>query len=216
MLMNHNLVSDEINHYAEKHTSKESELLYELNRQTHLKTQLPIMISGHLQGRFLSMISKMIQAEFILEIGTFTGYSALCLAEGLKENGKLITIDNHEEQAAIAQEYFDKSIYKNQIQSIIGNAIEVIPTLNEQFDIVFIDADKANYANYYDLIFDKVKKGGYILTDNVLFHGTVIQQDNINKNTRAIQQFNEKLSKDNRVENVLLPIRDGILITRKK
>lgn len=216
MLMNHNLVSDEINHYAAKHTSKESELLYELNRQTHLKTQLPIMISGHLQGRFLRMISKMIQAEFILEIGTFTGYSALCLAEGLKENGKLITIDNHEEQAAIAQEYFDKSIYKNQIQSIIGNAIEVIPTLNEQFDIVFIDADKANYANYYDLIFDKVKKGGYILTDNVLFHGTVIQQDNINKNTRAIQQFNEKLSKDNRVENVLLPIRDGILITRKK
>ncbi|MCC6448327.1 MAG: O-methyltransferase [Chitinophagaceae bacterium] len=214
--MSNHIVSEKINQYAEQHTDKESELLYELNRQTHLKTQLPFMISGHLQGRFLSMISKMIQPTSILEIGTFTGYSALCLAEGLKEDGRLITIDNHQEQAAIAQAYFDRSAYKNKIQLIIGNAMEIISTLNTDFDIVFIDPDKMNYSNYYDLVFDKVRSGGYIITDNVLFHGTVILEENINKNTRAIQQFNEKLSKDNRIENVLLPIRDGILISRKK
>ncbi len=212
----HHLTSEDIHKYAELYTTKEDELLYDLNRQTHLKTELPVMLSGHLQGRFLSMISKMIKPHFILEIGTFTGYSALCLAEGLHPDGKLITIDNHAEQAAIAQEYFDKSVYKDQINLIVGKASDVLNYLNYEFDLVFIDADKINYSNYYDLVIDKVKSGGYILADNVLYNAEVLDQNNAGKNARAMHLYNEKMSSDNRLENVLLPLRDGIMISRKK
>lgn len=210
------ITNEQISEYAEIYTSSEDELLFELNRQTYLRTELPIMISGHLQGRLLSMISKMICPYRILEIGTFTGYSALCLAEGLQENGLLISIDNHAEQSSMAQEYIKRSKFKKQIQLLLGDALEKILEIDEEFDLVFIDADKINYSNYFDLVFDKVKKGGFILADNVLFHGDVILKENINKNARAMQLYNEKIKSDNRIENVLLPIRDGIMISRKK
>jgi predicted O-methyltransferase YrrM len=212
----HHLTSEEIHQYAESFTTGESELLYDLNRQTHLKTELPVMLSGHLQGRFLSMISKMIRPDFILEIGTFTGYSALCLAEGLHPEGKLITIDNHPEQAAIAQQYFDRSPYKNQINLIVGKALDVLNYLNYEFDLVFIDADKINYSAYFDQIIGMVKKGGYILADNVLYNAEVLNKTNAGKNAKAMHAYNEKISLDSRLENVLLPLRDGIMISRKK
>lgn len=212
----HHLTSEDIHKYAESYTTKEDDLLYDLNRQTHLKTELPVMLSGHLQGRFLSMISKMIKPHFILEIGTFTGYSALCLAEGIHPDGKLITIDNHAEQAAIAQEYFDKSAYKDQINLIVGKAADVLNYLNYEFDLVFIDADKVNYGHYFDLVIDKVKSGGYILADNVLYNAEVLEKNNAGKNAKAMHQYNEKMNSDNRLENVLLPLRDGIMISRKK
>lgn len=212
----HHLTSEQIHQYAESFTTKESELLYELNRQTYLKTELPIMLSGHLQGKFLSMISKMIKPQYILEIGTFTGYSALCLAEGLHEEGKLITIESNAEQAAIAQEYFDKSNYKNQINLIVGKAGDVLNYLHYDFDLVFIDADKVNYANYFDMLIDKVQSGGYILADNVLYNAEVLDMETASKNAKAMHQYNEKMSLDNRLENVLLPLRDGIMISRKK
>lgn len=212
----HHLTSEEIHHYCETYTSKETELLYDLNRQTHLKTELPIMLSGQLQGKFLSMISHMIKPMNILEIGTFTGYSALCLAEGLQAEGKLITIDNHAEQAAMAQLYFDQSSFKNQINLIVGNAADVIQYLNYEFDLVFIDADKINYSKYFDLIIDKVKKGGYILADNVLYNAEVLDEKNRSKNANAMHAYNVKMNSDNRLENVLLPLRDGIMMSRKK
>lgn len=212
----HHLTSAEIHKYAESFSTPEDELLHELNRQTHLKTELPVMLSGHLQGRFLSMISKMIRPDFILEIGTFTGYSALCLAEGLHSSGKLITIDNHAEQAAMAQQYFDRSVYKERISLIVGKAADVLNYLNYEFDLVFIDADKINYSNYYDLVIDKVKSGGYILADNVLYNAEVLDSKNAGKNARAMHHYNEKMSLDSRLENVLLPLRDGIMISRKK
>ncbi len=212
----HHLTSAEINRYAETYSTSESEILYDLNRQTHLRTTLPVMLSGHLQGRFLSMISKMIKPHFILEIGTFTGYSALCLAEGLQVEGKLITIDNHLEQAAIAKEYFDRSAYKNQINLIVGKALDVLPYLNYEFDLVFIDADKTNYGHYFDLVIEKVRPGGYILADNVLYHGEILDLDQAGKNAKAMHAYNEKMSADTRLENVLLPLRDGIMMSRKK
>lgn len=212
----HILTSKEINEYAENHSQPESELLYELNRHTHLHTQLPIMLSGHLQGRILSMFSKMIRPSYVLEIGTFTGYSTLCLAEGLQEEGKIITIDIDAEQAAIAKDFFARSPYKDNITSIVGNAIEVLAYLQYDFDLVFIDADKINYTNYFDLVIEKVRKGGYIISDNVLYNGEVLQNVKMSKNAKAIHAFNKKLHQDNRVENVLLPVRDGLMISRKK
>jgi len=207
--------SPEISEYAEQHTSIESPLLYELNRETHLKTAQPQMLSGHLQGRIQSMISRMIKPKRILEIGTFTGYSALCFAEGLTDDGLLYTIDVNEEFKSIAEKYFNKSEYKNKIRSVTGNALEIIPTLNETFDLVFIDADKENYSAYYDLVFDKVRKDGYILADNVLWSGKVIDGSK-DAETLGIKAFNNKTLKDDRVENVLFPIRDGIMVIRKK
>ena len=173
------------------------------------------MLSGHLQGRVLSAISHMLRPTYILEIGTFTGYSALCLAEGLSENGQLITIDNNPELADLCQSFFTKSPYAKAIKPMIGNAKDILPSLDFQFDLVFIDADKINYSLYFDLVIDKVRQGGFILADNVLFHGDVLDA-NPGKNARAMKAYNEKIMQDSRLENVLLPLRDGIMISRKK
>jgi caffeoyl-CoA O-methyltransferase len=175
----------------------------------------PRMLSGHLQGRFLSLISKMICPKAILEIGTYTGYSALCLAEGLQPDGKLITIDVNEELEDRVKGYFNQSDYRDQIDYRIGKALELIPQLTESFDLVFIDADKENYANYYDLVIDKVERGGIILADNVLWSGKVLNAKP-DKDTQNILAFNDKVHNDARVENVLLPIRDGITVIRKR
>ncbi|MCB9223930.1 MAG: O-methyltransferase [Crocinitomicaceae bacterium] len=202
--------------YIQDHTQKESELLANLNRETWLKVMSPRMLSGHVQGRILSMISHMIQPEYILEIGTYTGYSALCLAEGLKPNGKLITIDRNEELMPILEKYLLSSVFKDKIDLRIGNAVEIIPTLPDNIDLVFIDADKPNYANYFDLVIDKVRKGGFIMADNVLWSGKVVDENNQNdKSTQAILGFNDKVQSDPRVENVLLSDRDGIMVMRK-
>lgn len=200
--------------YAEKHTTDESDLLKRLNRDTHAQVMMPRMLSGHLQGRFLSMISHMIRPSVILEIGTYTGYSALCLAEGLAPGGKLITLDINEELEDRVREYFRLAGKSDVIDYRIGDATTIIPSLPERFDLVFIDADKENYARYYDFVINQVNLGGYILADNVLWSGKVLQAKP-DKDTRAIQAFNEKVHQDPRVEQVLLPIRDGITIMRK-
>ncbi len=212
----HLLTSEEINTYCENHSSSESETLYNLRRQTHLQTELPIMLSGHLQGQVLSMISQMIRPINILEIGTFTGYSAICLAKGLTENGQLITIDINEELSELCHTAFQQSGYHNKIKMMIGTAASIIPELDYEFDLVFIDADKINYSNYFDLVIDKVKKGGFILADNVLYHGEVLSLEKASKNAKAMHAYNEKILNDKRVESVLLPLRDGVMITRKK
>ncbi len=199
--------------YAEKSTSHESELLRKIERETNLYVLKPRMLSGHLQGRFLSMISKMIKPKTILEIGTYTGYATLCLAEGLANQGRLITIDKNEELEARVRGYFMQSAVEG-IEYIIGDASQIIPPLNHMFDLVFIDADKENYAHYFDLVIDKVNPGGFILADNVLWSGKVLD-GKPDKDTRAIVQFNKKIKDDVRVKNVLLPIRDGISIMQK-
>lgn len=208
-------IAPEIDNYCVAHTSPESELLGKLNRETHAKVLQARMLSGHLQGRFLAMLSQMIQPKNILEIGTYTGYSALCLAEGLTEDGKIITLDVNEELEDFVRSFFKASSLSEKIDFRIGNAIEIIPTLTETFDLVFIDADKLNYANYYDLVFDKVRKGGYIISDNVLWSGKVADATKKDKDTLTIRAFNQKLHEDNRVENILLPIRDGLMVVRK-
>lgn len=209
-------ISQELDDYVCDHTDIESDLLKELNRETNVKVLNPRMLSGHYQGRVLSMLSKMIQPNRILELGTYTGYSALCLAEGLTENGRLITVDVNPELEEMVDKYIQKSPFKNQIQQIIGNGMDVIPTLNEEFDIVFIDADKRNYSAYYDLVFDKVRKGGYIISDNVLWSGKVVNEyEKSDLDTKILKDFNAQLHNDPRVENVLLPIRDGLMIVRK-
>jgi caffeoyl-CoA O-methyltransferase len=199
--------------YAEQSTSQESDLLKKIMRETHLYVLKPRMLSGHLQGRFLSMISTMIKPTCVLEIGTFTGYATLCLAEGLVKNGKLITIDVNEELEPRVRRYFSESKIEG-IEYIIGNALRIIPTLNDRFDLVFIDADKENYGAYFDMVFDKVVQGGYLLVDNVLWSGKVLDAKP-DKDTRAIIEFNKKIQHDARVENVLLPVRDGIMLIRK-
>ncbi len=210
-------ITKELDDYCGIHTEKENDVLAALNRETHLKVIAPRMLSGHLQGRFLSMISKMIQPKNVLEIGTYTGYSALCFAEGLAQNGEIDTIDHNEELKPILDKYLLSSPYKNNINIHFGNALQIIPTLNKRFDLVFIDADKSNYSNYFDLIIDKVNSGGIILADNVLWSGKVLfEKDKMDKDTKAIHEFNQKIQEDNRVENVLLPIRDGIMMVRKK
>ncbi len=201
--------------YANDHSSPESELLQKVNRETHLEVLQPRMLSGHLQGRFLSMISKIHQPKRILEIGTYTGYSALCLAEGLTKDGKLTTLDINEELASKIQGYFNESDKKDQIQLIIGDALEIIPQLDEKFDLVFIDADKENYAAYFDLVIGKMNAGALILADNVLWSGKVVEEvKNNDASTKALLAFNKKIHADKRVENVLLPIRDGIMMAR--
>ena len=212
----HKLTSPEINTYCEQHSTKETDALYQLTRQTHLQTELPIMLSGHLQGRVLSMISNMIKPERVLELGTFTGYSAICLAEGLAENGQVISIDSNETLSELALTYIEKSGCRNKITLLHGNAADIIPTLNETFDLVFIDADKINYSLYFDMVIDKVKKGGFILADNVLYHGEVLDANQGSKNEKAMHAYNQKIVADTRIESVLLPLRDGIMITRKK
>lgn len=208
-------ISAELDKYCVSHTTEENDLLKDLNRSTHLNILQPRMLSGHFQGRFLAMISKMIQPQKILEIGTYTGYSALCLAEGLVEGGKLITIEVNEELENFVKKFIKKSIFNDKIEFIIGNAIELIPKLEDEFDIVFIDADKQNYLNYYHLVFDKVKKGGYIISDNVLWSGKVVDDSKNDKDTVLLRKFNDLIQNDSRVENILLPIRDGLMLARK-
>lgn len=210
-------IDQKLDDYVCLHTTEENDLLKELNRQTHLKILQPRMLSGHFQGRFLSMISKMIQPTSILEIGTYTGYSALCLAEGLKSDGKLLTIDKNPELQDFVRNFLEKSAYSENIEFVIADAMKYIPTIKQSFDLVFIDADKGNYLNYYKLVIDMIPSGGYILADNVLWSGKVIDEKSVNdKDTRAIMEFNQYVMNDIRVENVLLPIRDGLLLMRKK
>lgn len=207
---------EKLEQYVQAHCQNEPKLLAELNRETWLKIMTPRMLSGHVQGRVLSMLSKMIQPEYILEIGTYTGYSALCFAEGLQKQGKIITIDRNEELQPILDKYLRNSDFAHQIECLFGNAIDIIPTLDNEIDLVFIDADKPNYSNYFDLVIDKVKTGGYIIADNVLWSGNVVDEAKLNdKSTKAIVAFNEKVQKDERVENVLFPVRDGLMIMRK-
>ena len=203
--------------YCENHTSPESDLLSNLNRDTHLKVVSPRMLSGHLQGRFLSFISKLQKPQLIVEIGTYTGYSALCLAEGLAENGKLISIDINEETSSYAQSFINKSAYKHQIELVLADAKAFIPTINKPIDLVFIDADKKNYLAYYQLIIEKLNSGGIIIADNVLWSGKIIMPESeMDRETLALHEFNKAVQNDARVENMLLPIRDGLMVIRKK
>ena len=205
---------EEVEKYTTTHTTKESLLLAELNRETWANVMTPRMLSGHLQGRILSMFSKLIAPENILEIGTYTGYSALCLAEGLKPNGTLHTLDINEEYTAVANRYFKKSNFSKNIQQHIGEALDIIPTLNCNFQLAFIDADKENYTNYFDAIIDKIDVGGLIIADNVLWSGKVIHEQK-DEETIALDKYNKKIVTSERVENVLLPVRDGLMISRK-
>lgn len=206
-----------IRDYADKYTTPESDALRELNEETHAGVAMPQMLSGHVQGRILSMISKMVKPKYILEIGTYTGYSGICLSEGLPAGGKLFTIDINAEMDSINKKYFEKSGAADKIEKLTGNALELIPDIKHNFDLVFIDADKTNYANYYDMVFDKVNTGGILIADNVLWSGRVLDAEkNMNEDTLALSKFNEKILNDTRVEKILLPVRDGLMIIRKK
>jgi caffeoyl-CoA O-methyltransferase len=204
----------EIDNYARAHTSVESDLLKKIYRDTQADILMPRMVSGHLQGRFLSMISNMINPSAILEIGTFTGYSAICLAEGLRAGGRIVTIDNNEELENRVRGYFEEAKLGGAIEYLIGDASQLIPTLSGQFDLVFIDADKESYSLYYDLVFDKVRVGGFIIADNVLWSGKVVQSK-LDKDTRAVAAFNQKAKDDERVSCMLLPLRDGLMLIQK-
>ncbi|WP_299891143.1 O-methyltransferase [uncultured Lacinutrix sp.] len=209
-------IPEKLDDYVVAHSESEPELLQQLTRETFQKILQPRMSSGPYQGRVLSMISKLINPKNILEIGTFTGYSTLCLAEGLKSNGTVDTIDVNEELYDFQRKFFDKSEYGKQIVQHLGNALNIIPTLEKNFDLVFIDADKDNYINYFHLIIDKMNEGAIILSDNVLWSGKVIQTlDPKDKMTKAVLEYNTLLKEDNRVETVVLPIRDGLTISRK-
>lgn len=208
-------ISQELENYIEQHSEKEPELLAALNKETYQKVLLPRMLSGHFQGRVLSMLSKLIRPVNILEIGTYTGYSALCLCEGMKENGSLHTIDIKEELVDFQRKHFDKSPWGNQIVQHLGEALDIIPTLDLKFDLVFIDADKENYINYFELIVPKMNKGGIILSDNVLWSGKVLEPLNPKDiSTKILLDYNLLLKNDPRVETVLLPIRDGLTVSR--
>lgn len=210
-------ISERLDDYVTAHTQPEPELLQQLNRETWAKVLQPRMLSGHFQGRVISMISKLVRPKNILEIGTYTGYSALCLAEGMQKDGRLHTIDINEELHTLQRKYFDKSGFGNQIIQHTGNALDIIPTLYETFDLVFIDADKSNYSNYFELILPKMNRGGVLLSDNVLWSGKVledIKKDDID--TPALVAYNKLLNSHPKVESVLLPIRDGLTISRVK
>lgn len=205
-----------IDDYACSHTQNESQILSELNRETWAKVLIPRMLSGHLQGRSLSMFSKMIRPKSILEIGTYTGYSAICLAEGLQNNGKLYTIDINEELESMSSSYFKKAGIADKVTQFVGNALEIIPTINDRFDLVFIDADKENYSNYFDIVIDKMPVGGFIIADNVLWSGKVVEKVSDNDSeTKALINYNSKIHQSERVENLLLPVRDGLMICQK-
>lgn len=210
-------IPEKLDDYVVAHSENEPYLLQELNRETYQKILQPRMLSGHYQGRVLSMISKLVNPVNILEIGTYTGYSALCLAEGMQASGELHTIDINEELVDFQRKYFDKSGYGNQIVQHLGNALEIIPQLDKTFDLVFIDADKENYSNYFHVIIDKLNKGGIILSDNVLWSGKVLETTfkKEDTSTPALINYNALLKSDKRVETVLLPIRDGLTISRK-
>lgn len=204
-----------LDQYVCDHTAQEGELLKKINRETHLEVLQPRMLSGHFQGRVLSIFSKMIKPNRILEIGTYTGYSALCLAEGLTDEGKLVTIDVNEELENRVRGYFNSSDFRSKITYLVGDAIQLIPTISEKWDIVFIDADKLNYLNYYHLVFSSVKVGGYIIADNVLWSGKVADSTKQDRETNVLREYNDFVHNDRRVEEVLMPIRDGLMIARK-
>lgn len=211
-------IPEDLQAYSDGHSSAESELLQKINRETHMQVLKPRMLSGHMQGRFLAMMSRMVRPDCILEVGTYTGYSALCMAEGLSPKGKVITLDINEELQSRVQGYFDESQWAGQFDYRIGNALDIIPRLEGPFDMVFIDADKENYRNYYDLVIDKVRPGGFIIADNVLWSGKVLPayRKKLDKDTQAIIDFNAAVQADERVENVLLPVRDGLLVMCKR
>lgn len=207
-------IIEEINNYSTTHTEKEPQLLSELNRETWANVMMPRMLSGHLQGRFLSMFSKIISPKNIIEVGTYTGYSALCMAEGIQNKGKLHTIDINEEYTSIAKKYFSRSKYQKNIKQHIGDALEIIPKLNDKFQLAFIDADKENYSNYFDMIIEKMDIYGCIIADNVLWSGKVTKA-NKDTETQSLDTYNKKVLADPRVETILLPIRDGLMVTRR-
>ena len=210
------IVNNKIEDYIRKNSSKEPEILKDLNKETYLKVLNPRMLSGHLQGRFLSIITKLIKPKTILEIGTYTGYSAICMAEGLVENGIIHTIDINEELVSIQNKYFKKSKCNNSITQHVGDARNIIKNINEEFDVVFLDADKENYIEYYELVIEKVKKGGLIIADNVLWTGKVVEPDKDDDElTQYLIDFNKMINEDDRVENIILPIRDGLNIILK-
>ena len=210
-------LSDDLDQYVTLHSQKEPELLAQLNRETYQKILQPRMLSGHFQGRVLSMLSKIINPKSILEIGTYTGYATLCMAEGLSENGTIDTIDVNEELVDFQKKYFEKSDWSKQIFQHLGDALDIIPTLDKKFDLVFIDADKENYINYFHLIIPMMNKGGIILSDNVLWSGKVVEEVKPSDiTTRILLEYNKLLNEDARVETVLLPIRDGLTVSRVK
>ena len=210
-----NFLPEKIDDYSVSHSQKEPQILQELTKETWQKVVNPRMLSGAFQGRVLSMISKLIQPKNILEIGTYTGYSAICIAEGLQEHVSIDTIDKNEELADLQNKYFEKSGFRTKITQHVGLALEIIPTIHKKFDLVFIDADKSNYSNYFHLIIDKMNKGGVILSDNVLWSGKVVEKlDPKDQDTKALLEYNSLLNSDKRIETVLLPIRDGLTISR--
>lgn len=208
-------LSEDLEDYVTAHSQDEPELLAQLNKETYQKILLPRMLSGHFQGRVLSMLSKLIRPTSILEIGTYTGYATLCLCEGMQENGIVHTIDIKEELVDFQRKYFDKSPWGSQIVQHLGEAVDIIPTLEKKFDLVFIDADKENYLNYYELIVPKMNKGGIILSDNVLWSGKVVEPlKEGDLSTKILLEYNQRLNNDPRIETVLLPIRDGLTVSR--
>lgn len=206
----------QLEEYVLAHTQEETPLLKALNRETYAKVMAPRMLAGHLQGRVLSMLSNMILPMQILEIGTYTGYSAICLSEGLREGGKIHTIDNNEELKEMVSRYLKEAGITGKVNLYVGDALDIIPAINETFDLVYIDADKVNYSNYYDLIFDKVRKGGFIIADNALWSGKILDDhQKMDEDTKAVVAYSRKVHADKRVENVIFPIRDGLMICRK-
>ena len=210
-----NFINKDIFEYSEKYSQQEPKILQELNRETHLKVLNPRMLSGFFQGRLLSIISKLIKPKKVLEIGTYTGYSAICIAEGMNKNGMIHTIDKNEELNIIQKKYFKKSGLEDNIVQYNGCALDIIPKIEEKFDLIFIDADKENYINYFNLVIDKLNNNGVILADNVLWSGKVINSEDHDLTTNVLREFNKNVNNDNRVETILLPIRDGISIIRK-
>ena len=208
------MLSERIEKYIDDHTTQETDALKELNRETHLKVMMPQMLSGKVQGKVLEFLSLMLQPKCILEIGTFTGYSGICLAKGLQPGGKIVTIDINDELSPMVQKYVTRENLSDCFEILHGNALEIIPTLHQSFDLVFIDADKKNYSTYYDLVFDKVVPGGWIIADNVLWSGKVVDTK-MDSDTKAIDAFNKKVNQDQRVENVILSVRDGLMVVRK-
>lgn len=210
-------IREELSNYCENHTTDETDILKKLNRETHLKVVSPRMLSGHLQGRFLSFISKLHKPNLIIEIGTYTGYSAICLAEGLTDNGKLISIDVNEETSAFAKSFIAKTKYGNKIDLVVDDAQNIIPKIDQSIDIAFIDADKKNYLVYYHLLIDKLSEGGLIIADNVLWSGKITMPiEQMDRETKALHDFNQYIQNDSRVENMLIPLRDGLMMVRKK
>ena len=210
------MIDTKTEQYIDNHTTPEDTVMKELNRSTHLKTYYPNMLSGNVQGKFLEMISQMIRPRRILEVGTFTAYSAIAMAKGLAEDGKLITLEVNEEMEGFINEFIEKAGMTDKIELIIGNALEIIPELNETFDLVFIDADKEQYVGYYELAFPKLRKGGFIVADNVLWGGRALEDDSkSDKETMGIKTFNRKVKNDPRVEQVILSVRDGLMLIRK-